>query len=275
MVDQREVIPDERIDTVLVIAADQRVRDSISQHLAGRGFQVETAASSQEGLSLVRESRPAAIVLDVLMAEMDGWSMLSSLKANPDLAEIPVIMITVAGGRERGLILAVSDYLTKPLDYKRLAAVLRKYRSVAGGKAELPAGRALIVEDSLIMRQMLQRVLVQEGWQVAEADDGPAALDYVANQRPDLILLDLMLPGMDGFKFMAELRSTPDWLLIPVVVVTALDLTPVDYQRLTDYLGQVLRQGTTLRSYEELLADIHELLQATLRLAPQGLLAPG
>lgn len=275
MVDQREVRPEESIDTVLVIADDQRVRDSISQHLAGRGIRVEAAASSQEGLPLVKESRPAAIVLDVLMPEMDGWSMLSSLKANPDLAEIPVIMITVAGGRERGLILAVSDYLTKPLDYKRLAAVLRKYRSVAGGEAEPPAGQALIVEDSLIMRQMLQRVLVQEGWQVAEADDGPAALEYVTNQQPDLILLDLMLPGMDGFKFMSELRSTPAWLLIPVVVVTALDLTSVDYQRLTDYLDQVLHQGTTLRSYEELLADIHDLLQATLRLAPQGLFSPG
>jgi PAS domain S-box-containing protein len=247
----------EGASTVLVIDDDPQARDLMQRFLSKEGFRVETASDGERGLHLARELRPDAITLDVLMPEMDGWTVLTALRADPDLADIPVIMLTIVDAKNRGYALGVSEYLTKPVDRERLVAVLRKYRSAP------PPLHALVVEDDAATREMLRRVVEEEGWAVAEAENGQAALERVAETQPGLILLDLMMPKMDGFEFVEELRQHEDWRSIPIVVVTAKDLTAEDRLRLNGYVEKILRKGAYNR--EELLADVRDLVAASVR----------
>jgi len=188
------------------------VRDMLQRFLSREGFRVVTAPGGEAGLELARELHPDAITLDVLMPGMDGWAVLAALKADPDLAEIPVIMLTIVDDRNMGYALGASEYLTKPVDRERLVSVLHRY-----GDAPSP-GRVLVVEDEAATRELLRRVLEAEGWTVAEAENGRAALERVAEQRPDLILLDLMMPDMDGWETYDNIRQMTD---VPVIVVSA------------------------------------------------------
>jgi CheY-like chemotaxis protein len=242
----------EGASTVLAIDDDPIVRDMLQRFLRREGFQVVTAAGGEAGLQLARELRPDAITLDVLMPGMDGWAVLTALKADPDLAEIPVIMLTIVDDKNLGYALGASDYLTKPVDRERLTSVLQRFRAAPSPRL------VLVVEDDSATREMLRRVLHTEGWVVAEAENGRAALDRIAERRPALILLDLMMPEMDGFSFMDELRRHEDWGTIPVVVVTAKDLTAEDRLRLNGYVHKILQKGTYRR--EELLAEVRDLV---------------
>ena len=238
-------------NTVLVIDDDPIVRDVMRRLLDGEGFRVATAADGHEGLRLARQLRPAMITLDVLMPHMDGWTVLTAIKAEPELADIPVIMLTIIDEKNFGYMLGAADYLNKPIDRQRLAAVLQKYRPAP------PGCSVLVVEDDSGTRQMLGRILKKQGWSVMEAGDGQMALERVAAQRPALILLDLMMPTMDGFAFIAELRQREEWRAIPIVVITAKELTPAEHQRLHGSVEKVLTKGTYSR--EELLSEVRNL----------------
>jgi hypothetical protein len=240
--------------TVLVIDDDPTVRDLMTRFLSKEGFRTVTASGGEEGLRLARELQPAAITLDVLMPGMDGWTVLSALKADPDLADIPVIMLTIVDDKNLGFALGASDYLTKPIDRDRLTAVLEKYRCADR------AGSILVVEDDATTREMLRRMLEKEGWGVTEAGNGREALEWVAERRPAMILLDLLMPEMDGFEFIEALRKQDKWRSIPVVVITAKDLTEADRRRLSGYVEKILRKGAYSR--EELLAEVRELVVA-------------
>lgn len=243
------------VNAVLVIDDDPTVHDLMTRFLAKESFRVHSAMGGEDGLRLCREVRPDVIVLDVLMPGMDGWAVLTSLKADPDMAEIPVIMLSIVEDRNMGFMLGAADYMTKPIDVDRLAAILKKYRT---GQQPSPI---LVVEDDSATREMLGRMLKRDGWQVSEADNGRVALDSVAQSRPDLIILDLMMPEMDGFQFITELRKRAEWRTIPILVVTAKDLTEEDRLRLNDYVVKVLQKGAYSR--EELLREVAELLKAT------------
>jgi signal transduction histidine kinase/DNA-binding response OmpR family regulator len=238
--------------TVLVIDDDPTVHDLMQRFLSKEGVRVATAAGGEEGLRLAKTLRPAAITLDMLMPGMDGWAVLTALKADPDLADIPVIMLTIVDDKTMGYTLGASDYLTKPIDWDRLTAVLRKYRCAH------PPCPVLIVEDEVAMHEMLRRMLAREGWVVTEAVNGREALERVAEKRPELILLDLMMPEMDGFAFLEALRRQEAWREIRVVVITAKDLTPDDRQRLNGYVERILQKGTYSR--EELLREVRDLV---------------
>jgi PAS domain S-box-containing protein len=242
----------EGVSTVLAIDDDPIVRDMLQRFLSREGFGVVTAPGGEAGLDLARQLRPDAITLDVLMPGMDGWAVLAALKADPHLAEIPVVMLTVVDDRNMGYALGASDYVTKPVDRERLVSVLQRY-----GQAPSP-GRVLVVEDEPAARELLRRVLEAEGWTVTEAENGRQALERVAQQRPDLILLDLMMPEMDGFELMDELRRREGWGTIPVVVVTAKDLTAEDRMRLNGCVHKILEKGAYAR--EDLLAEVRDLV---------------
>jgi signal transduction histidine kinase/CheY-like chemotaxis protein len=252
--------PPEGASVVLVIDDDPTVRDLLQRFLAKEGFWVEGAADGPEGLRLAKALRPAAITLDVMMPGMDGWAVLTALKADPDLADIPVIMLTIVDNQNLGYALGASDYLTKPVDRERLVAVLKKYR------CERPPCPILVVEDDPAARQMMRHMLVQEGWTVTEAENGRVGLERVADNRPDLILLDLIMPEMDGFEFLAALRRQPEWRSIPIVVVTAKDLTPEDRLRLNGYVEKILQKGACPR--EAWLAEVRDLVAACVRRKP-------
>lgn len=244
--------------TILVIDDEPSVRELVARYLTKAGFHVHTASSGAEGLRLAEQIRPNAITLDVLMPEMDGWAVLSALKAHPTLADTPVIMLTITDNRSMGFSLGATDYLTKPIDRARLVELLHKY-TLAGPAS----GSILVVEDHDDTRQMVRRALEKEGWKVAEASDGRVGLAKLKESQPDLILLDLMMPGMDGFQFMTEMRKNIAWQRIPVIVVTAKSLTAADRQHLNGYVERILQKGAYNR--EALLREVRDLVVSYVR----------
>ncbi|MDH3498461.1 MAG: response regulator, partial [Gemmatimonadota bacterium] len=214
------------------------------------------AADGPTGLRLAHEIRPDVITLDVLMPGQDGWAVLTALKGEPDLAGIPVIMLTILDEPQLGFSLGASEYLTKPIDRARLRSVLQTY--LAGR----PAGPILVVEDHAETRSLLRRALEQEGWAVAEAENGRRALARVAEATPALVLLDLMMPEMDGFEFLEALRARAPWRSIPVVILTAKDLTDDDRRRLNGGVERIVRKGD--RGRDSLLGEVRDLVAARL-----------
>jgi signal transduction histidine kinase/DNA-binding response OmpR family regulator len=251
--------------TVLVVDDDPVARDLLQRALNRAGFRVECATDGEEAIQLARTLRPEAITLDVMMPGVDGWATLAALKADPELADIPVIMLTIVDDKNKGYALGAADYMTKPFDRAQLAAVLAKYRRAAPTGKHAPA---LVVEDDEVTRALLVRVLEQEGWDVREASDGRDALTQVAAERPQLILLDLMMPGMDGFEFVHELHKQPEGQTIPVVVITAKDITLEDRLRLNGYVEKILEKGTYSR--DDLLRAVKELVEVGMRTRQSG-----
>ncbi|MGH8678660.1 MAG: response regulator, partial [Burkholderiales bacterium] len=188
-----------------------------------------------------------------MMPGMDGWSVLSKLMADPELADIPVIMLTIVDDKRRGYTLGASEYLTKPIDRERLIAVLTKYRR------DLPV---LVVDDDAGTRSLLRRILEAEGYTVIEAENGRAALDRMGERAPGAILLDLMMPQMDGFEFLSALHEREAWRQIPVVIVTAKDLTAEDHERLNGSVIRILQKGAYAQ--EDLLTEVQALLAASI-----------
>jgi CheY-like chemotaxis protein len=238
---------------VLVIVDDPASREVLGQFLARRGFRVEPAAGGEEGLALARKLRPLAITLDVVMPGMDGWAVLAALKADPDLADVPVVMLTMVDDRNKGFWLGAEDYLVKPIDPDRLTAVLRRHQE------DPSARRALIVDDDADLRRCLRELLEKDGWAVDEAADGREALGRLA-ARPSLILLDLLMPVMDGFEFLAEFRRREGPRSVPVIVLTAKELTGADHDRLRGSVEAILRKGPL--GFDQLLAEVGAAMAA-------------
>jgi CheY-like chemotaxis protein len=186
----------------------------------------------------------------VVMPEMDGWEVLRELKADPETRDIPVIMVTMTDDRELGYALGATEFLTKPVDRGQLARLLERHAPEGAEQ------RALVVDDKAENRDMLRRALEKEGWQVTEAENGRVALEKVAESRPSLILLDLMMPVMDGFEFVMEMRKVEAWRGIPIVVVTAKDITEEDRARLNGDVVGLIQKGGLDR--EALLAQLRE-----------------
>ena len=233
---------------VLVIEDDATVRQLLEGVLTEEGYRVVTAAGDADTVELARQLHPDAITLDLALPSLAGWNLLAAIKADSELSDVPVIVLLVVE-EAAGVPLGATDYLTKPVQRDRLVGLLRKH---------CPDGTApvLVVEDDADTREMLQRMLEREGFTVTEAADGRAGLDRVAEQRPSLILLDLLMPQMNGFEFLAELQTRPEWRSIPVVVVTAKDLTAEEHARLSGQVSEVLRKGAYTR--ERLLSEVRE-----------------
>jgi CheY-like chemotaxis protein len=209
----------------------------IAAHLADSGFTVETAANGIDGLKKARALRPAAITLDIMMPDIDGWTVLAALKGDPVLADIPVVIVTIVDEQRRGIALGAAGYMTKPIDRDRLVDILSPYQ-----RATEPS-TVLIVEDDEEQRRLVRELLGACGWAVREAANGRLALDALEEGLPDILLLDLMMPEMDGFGVVAALQAKPAWRDIPVVVVTALDLTAEDHRRLNGGVEQILSKS--------------------------------
>ena len=244
--------------TILVIDDDPTVHDLMRRFLTREGYRVAIAPGGKEGVQMARELKPDLITLDVMMAEMDGWSVLTALKADPEVANIPVVVLTMFDDKEMGFALGATDYMTKPIDRDRLVNVLRKHHH-----SHQPS-QVLVVEDEPSIRQMVRRVLEKEGWVVKEAENGKAGIQAVAESKPAVILLDLMMPIMNGFDFIRELRKNKDWVDIPVVILTAKDLTVEDRTQLKGNVERILQKGDYDR--EQLLNEVRELVKTRIHL---------
>jgi signal transduction histidine kinase/DNA-binding response OmpR family regulator len=235
---------------VLVIDDSPLQRDLMQRYLRKEGFTVCTAGSGEQGLRLARQLLPAAITLDVIMPEMDGWSVLAALKEDLTLRDIPVVMLTMVDDPERGFTLGAADFATKPVNRRRLSQILKKYTCLN------PPCPVLVIDDDASTRGLTRAILQKEGWTVSEAENGIEALKSMERERPSLIFLDLMMPQMDGFAFAAEVRRHPEWRSIPIVVVTAQDLTNDDRLRLNGNVEAILQHGDSRESLLEQVRDV-------------------
>jgi signal transduction histidine kinase/CheY-like chemotaxis protein len=244
--------------TVLVIDDERATHDLLERELGARGYRVVHASGGREGLRLARERRPDVITLDVIMPEMDGWAVLRELKADPELRDIPVVLVTILGDREMGYALGAADYLTKPVEAEALLRAVDRFRAGDGG------AEVLVVDDDPGTRELLRRTLAREGWSVAEAADGREALARLGRGAPpSVVLLDLMMPGMDGFEVLAAMRREEAWRGIPVVVVTAKDLGREEAAWLDGHAEKVLQKGAYDRG--ELVGVVHDLVAQHMR----------
>jgi adenylate cyclase len=241
-----------RTNRVLVIDDDATVRNLMRRFLSREGFDVVTAGGGQEGLEFARELHPSVITLDVFMSDMDGWSVLQAIKQDPELNRIPVIMMTIADEKQKGFMLGASGYLTKPVDRAQLAQLLDRF------KMPVATPRALVVEDDPSSREMMRRLLIGEGWEVSMSTNGREALERLSAEHPNLILLDLMMPEMDGFEFLVEFRKNPKFAATPVIVVTGADLTLADRRRLNGGVEHILQKAAS--GQEDFLRQIRDLV---------------
>ncbi|HEX6111770.1 MAG TPA: response regulator [Geminicoccaceae bacterium] len=240
------------LGTVLIIDDEKPAHELLERELAGAGYDILHAAGGREGLKLAKQARPDVITLDIIMPDLDGWSVLKALKADPELCDIPVVLVTIMGDRDLGFALGAADYITKPLDREILLAAVNRHARGAEG------AQILVVDDDWKSRDMLRRTLVKEGWTVAEASNGREAMSLLERSRPALVLLDLMMPEMDGFELLERMRRNEGWREIPVVVVTAKDLTRAEVDQLNGRVVKILQKGAYQRS--ELLTEIHDMV---------------
>ena len=222
---------------VLVIDDDPTVHDLIERFLTKENFQVRTANSGAEGIRLAKSLEPDAITLDVMMPDLDGWSVLAALKADVKTSQIPVIMVTMVDNQNLGYALGAADYIMKPIGKNNLRNILHKYNSQA------TFDKVLIVEDDSNTRDLLRRQLLDYSAKVLEAENGRQALDILDHDIPELIISDLIMPEMDGFELVMKLRQNPQWSSIPVIILTAKELTLIERKKLQGRVKQVFQKG--------------------------------
>jgi signal transduction histidine kinase/DNA-binding response OmpR family regulator/PAS domain-containing protein len=238
--------------TVLIVDDEKATRDLLERELSGAGYDILHAAGGREGLKVAKQARPDVITLDIIMPDLDGWSVLKALKADPELCDIPVILVTIMRDRDLGFALGAADYISKPLDRELLVRALARHAR-GDGRAQV-----LVVDDDPKTRDMLRRTLQKAGWSVAEAANGCEAIETLERFKPALVLLDLLMPGMDGFEVLERLQGDETWRDVPVIIVTAKDLTREDVDRLNGRVVKVLQKGTYHR--RDLVRDVHAMI---------------
>jgi signal transduction histidine kinase/DNA-binding response OmpR family regulator len=245
---------DAALATVLVVDDDDDARKIIGSGLAREGYRLLYASSGTEALEIAARERPDVITLDVMMPQVDGWSVLITLKADPELCKIPVVLVSHLSDRSVGIGLGAAAFLTKPVDRTQLATVIREQCG------DHTIRSVLVVDDNEEAVAMTQHALERLGYPMAHAANGFLALDWLAeNPAPLVILLDLMMPEMDGFQFLDRVKEHKEWRNIPVIVLSAKTLTPEERRRFADTVEQVIAKGAG--SYTELADAVRKVLQ--------------
>ncbi|WP_107942390.1 response regulator [Metasolibacillus fluoroglycofenilyticus] len=254
IVDKADVHKLEKKSKVNVLHIDDEpLNHQLMKHyLAKEDWTLAYASNGQEGLEMARRLQPEVICLDILMPSMDGWSVLTALKNDEELQHIPVIIWSMVKDESLGYSLGASEYLTKPINKESLVSALERYVTE---KQQL---QVLVVEDDIMTSELMTKLLNKEGYAVTQARNGQHAIDCVKNEKPQLILLDLMMPEMDGFQFIDELRKITEWRDIPVVVVTAKTLTGEEHLKLSSYVESIVQKG--MIKHKMLLEKIEEIL---------------
>ncbi|OQY49062.1 MAG: hypothetical protein B6247_24360 [Candidatus Parabeggiatoa sp. nov. 2] len=238
---------------VLVIDDDATVREMLKKDLSKLGYAVAVAANENEGIKLAYKLRPDAILLNVQMAEMEGWRILSALKNNSLMAHIPVILITMEEDQQKGYAMGATDCLDKSAVSSQLGAVLEKYHI-----GEDSSGLIMLVDDDDVFRESLIPLIEKQGWRVFQAENGQVALEHLDHKKPTLILLDLNMPVMDGFEFITRLQANEKWCSTPVVVLTARNLSSEEHAHLNPHVETIFQKD--VYDNENLILSVHKLI---------------
>jgi CheY-like chemotaxis protein len=251
--------PADRQPLVLVVEDDAAAAELMTVHLAAGGYRVAVARDGADALQKARTLRPAAITLDVLLPGLDGWDVMRLLKADDQTRDIPVVVASVVDDERRGRALGAVDYLVKPVDRGTLLARLRQHAGAGADGSSAP--RILVVDDDPVSVELLAGILEGAGMQVLRAGGGAAGIAAARAERPALVLLDLMMPDVSGFEVIEELRADPAVCDVPILVVTAKELTEPEKSALNGRIAAVLRKDSL--AGVELLALLDEALRRT------------
>jgi len=242
--------------TILVVDDDLESANLISSSLLQEGYNTIAATSGKEALKLVESYSPFAITLDILMPDMDGWEVLQTLKKNPETKDIPVLIVSMTKDRETGFALGAVGYVMKPINKELLISEIR--RSARPDKVAAGKFTVMVVDDNVFDRNEMTQVIEAQGMNVITAEDGNQCLDLLREKSPNVLVLDLIMPRMDGFKVLDVVRSNPELKDLPVIVVTAKDLTDADMRRLKGGVFSVLEK--TINTPKTLVDEILKIL---------------
>jgi CheY-like chemotaxis protein len=215
-------------------------------YLEADGFTVRVARDGEEGLARARELRPMAIVLDILLPRVDGWDVLARAKADPAIADIPVVVVSMLDERGKGFALGAADYLVKPVQRDALLEILRRVTEPA--KSRNGHARVLAIDADPLALELIQAVLGPEGYEVLKATSGQEGVQLAQRERPGLVILDLLMPGMDGFDVVEALRGDPATEAIPIIILTAKTLETGDVERLNSRVAHLAEKGSFSRA---------------------------
>jgi len=218
----------------------------LTLYLNGAGFDVAVAHDGEEGLALARRLRPAAIMLDILLPRLDGWEVLARAKADSDLAAIPVIIVSMLDERGKGFALGAADYLVKPVSREGLLTTLRRVNLVAN--VEVGPPRVLAIDDDPLALDLIDAALTPEGYMVLAARSGDEGLALAQQEHPAVIILDLLMPEVDGFTVVERLRADLATAAIPIVILTAKSMTPEEKARLNGQISCLAQKAELNRS---------------------------
>ncbi|MBS2013307.1 MAG: response regulator [Deltaproteobacteria bacterium] len=240
--------------TVLIVDDDPMVHQLLRGKLEQEGFEVLSASDGIEGLTMAREMRPTVILLDIHLPKLDGWSVLARLKNEPQLAMIPVIIVSVEEQRARGFSFGACEYVVKPVDADVLVGLVR--RSIQPG-----TGQVLVVDDDAHTRELVSRALRRVGFSSIEASNGEEALLHARSSNPAMVILDLLMPGMDGFEVLRTLRA--EGSQVPLIVLTGKTLTEAERATLEGGLARVISKNGV--EIDTVVAQATELVAARRR----------
>ena len=225
---------------VLVIEDDPPAAELLVRQLEGAGFRTQVARTGTAAVAMARELRPAAITLDILLPELDGWEVMTRLKRDAATSDIPVVVVSVVDNPDLGMALGALDYFVKPIDGKELVSRLGRFEFKHSNWTTV-----LVVDDDASNRLWLTNVLEPAGFSVINAGGGREAIQLAKSRRPDLVLLDLMMPDVNGFAVVEALRADPVTRHVPIMILTARNLTAADKRQLNGHVSTILSRGST------------------------------
>ena len=242
--------------TILIIDDDPTVSELMKRQLSKEGYQVIIAPNGKDGIRLARELKPDAITLDILMPEMDGWSVLRTLKADPEVSNIPVIMASILDEKNKGFSLGAADFLSKPIQKEYL---MKSIRNLIGDKENL---KICIIEDDESLRFTIKEILLKQNVEIIEAENGKVGMSLLQKEeiKPDLILLDLMMPIMNGFEFLKSIRET-NLNSIPILVLTGADLSEDEKSFLSGEVQRILEKSEDTLS--SIVSEVGNVIKAS------------
>jgi CheY-like chemotaxis protein/anti-sigma regulatory factor (Ser/Thr protein kinase) len=244
---------------VLVVEDDPAAAELLTRQIERAGFRTQVVHTGNQALAAARTQQPAAITLDILLPDLDGWEVLTRLKNDAATSKIPVIVVSVVDNPELGIALGALDYFVKPVPAEELMSRLAKFKvGHKGGRNT----EVLVVDDEAANREWLRRLLEPAGFSVILASGGQEAIDIARSNPPDLVMLDLMMPHVTGFDVVEALRANPSTQNIPIMVLTAKTLTDSDIRQLNGHVSTILRRGSTGSS--DLLSLLKQVVASTL-----------